>query len=436
MIHGRGKGEVSNGVVKGKTMGDEEQRLAQLSDLRRRAEQKAGQDVDALRDQSATKTHELIYELQVHQIELEMQNEELRRAQLELEGLRRKYFDLFDLAPVGYFTFDEKGLIVEVNLTGAGLLGTTKGNLLKKGFSHWIAPGYQDTFYLHQKESIGTGVRQSCELKLKKSDGSEFFGQLVSTAELDDQGNFKQLRTTVVDITERKKAERERLEYQERLKAMASRLSRVQELERRKLSMRLHDSISQSLAVARLSLQQSAQSITDGALAAKLDEVSTEIRRIMEDSYSLMLELSNPILYELGLVVALKALLESRFLQDQGIKCKLRACEERLSLSRDTKVTLYQAIRELLVNSAKHGKAENIEVLIEKDADCLRIRVKDDGVGFEASEVGLPDATGGFGLFNLKESLNGIGGVLKIESKAGRGTVTEITVPVKCESRV
>lgn len=418
-------------------MGDEGQRLAQLSDLRRRAERKARQDVEALRDQPATKTRALIYELQVHQIELEMQNEELRRAQLELEGLRRKYFDLFDLAPVGYFTFDEKGLIVEVNLTGARLLGTTKANLLlKKGFSHWVTPESQDRFYMHRKEAIGTGVRQTCELKLRKSDGTEFFAQLVSTSEPDTEGQFNQLRTTVVDISERKKAERERLVYQARLKAMASQLSRVQELERHKLSKQLHDSICQSLTVARLNLQLSARSITDRALAEKLDEVSEQIRVIMEDSYSLMLELSSPILYELGLVTALKALLESRFLGDQGIKCKLRASEERLDLGRDMRVTLYQAVRELLVNSANHANAENVEVLIEKEEQYLRITVKDDGVGFEASQLQLPNTTGGFGLFNLRESLEGIGGELKIESRPGRGTVAVITVPVQCESKV
>jgi len=236
------------------------------------------------------------------------------------------------------------------------------------------------------------------------------------------------------EMVNRKRAEKERFEYQERLKAMASQLSRVQELERRKLSKRLHDSISQGLAMTRLSLQQSAQSATDAALAERLNGVATELRRIMEESYSLILELSNPILYELGLVSALKSLVESRFLEDQGIKCKLRSCEDRLGLDRDIKVTLYQAVREILINIAKHAKAEAVEVLIEKDGDCLRISVKDDGVGFDASEVGLPSTTGGFGLFSLRESLGGIGGELEIKSKPGQGTIITISAPLVCKS--
>ena len=188
-------------------MGKGDKGLKPLNELRRQAEQKAKQNIEALRNQSRSKMEELVYELQVHQIELEMQNEELRRAHLEIEALQHKYFDLFDLAPVGYFAFDENGLIVEANLTGAELLGTTKIHLLKKAFSHWITPESQDTFYLNRRETIRTGVPHTYELKLLKSDSSEFFGQLVSRAELDEEGHFKQLRATVLDITERKKAE-------------------------------------------------------------------------------------------------------------------------------------------------------------------------------------------------------------------------------------
>ena len=77
----------------------------------------------------------LIHELEVHQIELEMQNEELRRAQLEIEGSREKYFDLYDFAPVGYLTLDEKGSISELNLTAAALLGIARKSALNKPFS-------------------------------------------------------------------------------------------------------------------------------------------------------------------------------------------------------------------------------------------------------------------------------------------------------------
>jgi PAS domain S-box-containing protein len=178
-----------------------------LRKLRRRAERKAGHDIEALRHQPPAKKDELLHELRVHQIELEMQNEELRRAQSELDEFHRRYFDLFDLAPVGYFTINRKGLVTEANITGANLLGTTKADLIMKGFSHWIARESQDIYYLHRNQTIESGEPQTCELKLRKSDGNEFVGELISRVELDEEGNFKQLRTAVLDITEHKRAE-------------------------------------------------------------------------------------------------------------------------------------------------------------------------------------------------------------------------------------
>jgi PAS domain-containing protein len=106
----------------------------------------------------------LLHELQVHQIELEMQNDELRRAQQELEASRVKYFDLYDLAPVGYFTVSEEGLILEANLRGADLLGVGRNRLTKQPLTRYIVPEDQDVYYLHRKRLLETGVRQVCEL--------------------------------------------------------------------------------------------------------------------------------------------------------------------------------------------------------------------------------------------------------------------------------
>ena len=122
----------------------------------------------------------LIHELQVHQIELEMQNEELKRAREEVEEVLAKYTDLYDFAPVGYLTFDEKGLISELNLTAARLLGIERSFLVNKPFSSFIQRELQDRFYLHLQEVLETSAKQICELVLKKKDGTSFDAQLES----------------------------------------------------------------------------------------------------------------------------------------------------------------------------------------------------------------------------------------------------------------
>ena len=116
------------------------------SQLRQRAEQILNQESADRKAFPGGDIQELIHELQVHQIELEMQNEELRRTQIELEDSRNKYFDLFDLAPIGYLVLNQEGLIQEVNLTAADLLGFDRRYLIKRGFSQFIAPDFQDVF--------------------------------------------------------------------------------------------------------------------------------------------------------------------------------------------------------------------------------------------------------------------------------------------------
>ncbi len=175
--------------------------------LRKRAEkQLLERDVDRS-DMPLADIHELIHELEVHQIELEMQNEELRQAQLDLEAARDKYTDLYDFAPVGYFSIGDKGLILDANLMGATMLGRERGKLTGRRFSQFIAKNDQDVFYLHRQKLFETKTKQVCELKLAKKDGAEFYAQLESYAVKDEAGNYSSIRTSLSDITERKQAE-------------------------------------------------------------------------------------------------------------------------------------------------------------------------------------------------------------------------------------
>ncbi|MGB5749414.1 MAG: PAS domain-containing protein [Desulfobacterales bacterium] len=180
---------------------------ASFEKLRRQAEKRLlERDVD-LTEMPLEDINELIHELEVHQIELEMQNEELRQAQLDLEAARDKYTDLYDFAPVGYFTISDKGLILDANLTGATMLGVQRGKLTGRRFSQFIAKDDQDIFYLHRQKLFETKTKQVCELKLTKKDGTEFYAQLESYAVKDEDGNYSAIRTSLSDITERKQAD-------------------------------------------------------------------------------------------------------------------------------------------------------------------------------------------------------------------------------------
>ena len=181
-----------------------------FSKLRQQAEKKLAIRLEGAEDFSnlapEVKTR-LLHELRVYQIELEMQNEELRLAQLELEAARDRYSDLYDLAPVGYFTISKQGMIVEANLTAASMLGLERKLLIKKPFSHFITRDDQDSFYFYRQKLIETKEKQTCELKLVKKDGSEFYAQLDCSPVKDLQKDFNQLGISIIDIKDRKLAE-------------------------------------------------------------------------------------------------------------------------------------------------------------------------------------------------------------------------------------
>ncbi len=204
------------------------------SELRKRAENKIRERTAQKQGLSFKDAQPVIHELQVHQIELEMQNEELRRAQIELEESRKKYSDLYEFAPVGYFTFDKNGLVLEVNLTGAALLESEKSVLMKKPFSRFINREDQDLFYLHLREVFEKKSRQTCEISLKTRDKSESIAQLLSIPVKDNEGNYSRTRTAMINITEHKRAEvaldRSREELEEKIMERTASLRESNEL--------------------------------------------------------------------------------------------------------------------------------------------------------------------------------------------------------------
>src|SRR5512133_1744765 len=174
--------------------------------LRQQAEAKFRDSEAEAKALSPEETRQLLHELQVHQIELEMQNDELRKTQAELDAMRERYFDLYNLAPVGYLSISEQGLILEANLTASCLLGLARGALVKKPIGRFISKDDQDRYYLHRKQLFKTGNPQACELRMVKKDGTVFWANLMATAARAEDGTFVG-RVVLSDISERKQAE-------------------------------------------------------------------------------------------------------------------------------------------------------------------------------------------------------------------------------------
>jgi two-component system, cell cycle sensor histidine kinase and response regulator CckA len=179
------------------------------------AEEKLSKSSDTIPELKDKTPEDIIHELQVHQIELETQNEELKRVQLELEQSKDKYQDLYDFAPVGYFTLSDKGMIKEVNLTGASLLRIPRPKLINMRFGHFVAPESEDKWYQHIVDVLKQEVKQTCDVAIKCGDGSLLHARLASmrmdvpSERLGPNFGSHAVRVAVTDITEGMRAEQE-----------------------------------------------------------------------------------------------------------------------------------------------------------------------------------------------------------------------------------
>jgi PAS domain S-box-containing protein len=149
---------------------------------------------------------QLLHELQVHQIELEMQNEELRRAYVRLDTERARYVDLYDLAPVGYLTVSEKGFVQQANLTACSLLGVARGMLIGQAFSRFVLADDADIFYLLRKKILRNPAPQACELRMLTPAATPVCLHLDVSCARDEHGE-PVLRITLSDISARMLAE-------------------------------------------------------------------------------------------------------------------------------------------------------------------------------------------------------------------------------------
>ncbi|MCB0163442.1 MAG: response regulator [Anaerolineae bacterium] len=197
-------------------------------DLHERAQQilKRQQEGEAL--VPTAEIQELIQELTIYQIELELQNEELRRSEQKYQYLYQRYIDLFNLAPIGYIILNNKDRIQEINLTAAQMLGDDRFQLVGKQLTDYVAPDDQDIYYFQRRVRFADGALQSYQLRLVRSDGAQFYAQIDSRPEKDKHGKVFGCRLAITDITERKQAEAALEQTNDQLKLTVSELRQTQ----------------------------------------------------------------------------------------------------------------------------------------------------------------------------------------------------------------
>ena len=176
--------------------------------LRGRAEAIVEKKLQSLSNHQLTSTsvNEMLHELRVHQIELEMQNEELRESHAALDIMRARYFDLYDLAPIGYLTLNQHNTIQQANLTVANMLGLARSTLIRQPFTKLIFKADQDVFYLHHKRLIESGDPQSFDLRINHDADTPLWVNCVITR-AHDYDDAPEMRVVLNDITVQKQSQ-------------------------------------------------------------------------------------------------------------------------------------------------------------------------------------------------------------------------------------
>ncbi|MBA7695149.1 hypothetical protein ES703_103771 [subsurface metagenome] len=261
------------------------------------------------------------------------------------------------------------------------------------------------------------------------------------------------VQVAYLDITERKRAEealqkaRDELEIRVeqrtadlakanvQLRSLASELPLAEERLRRRIADNVHDHVGQNLAISKIKIESLRESVSSPELAEDLEEIRDLIAQTIESTRLLTFELSPPVLYELGFEAAVEWLVRQTR-QQHGLSTEFKGDGQTKPLDNNVRILLFQAVRELLVNVAKHAQAHNVTVSTRRVGNEIRVSVEDDGVGFDISQTGSHDyKTGGFGLFSIRERLGHIGGRLEVKSEPGLGTRVTLTAPIDQESQ-
>lgn len=188
-------------------MSAEDNQTRRDAELRERAEARIEQRIQTLPGMTQDEIQNLVHELRTHQIELELQNEELRRSQVELAQSRDRYSDLYDFAPVGYATVSHHGLILEANLTLADMLAVARGGMVGQRLAAYVHPDDEDTFYHHRQRTLDAPGRLACSLRMIRPGGGYFWVELDSIATANIETGEIRIRTAISDITELRETE-------------------------------------------------------------------------------------------------------------------------------------------------------------------------------------------------------------------------------------
>ncbi|MEM5788464.1 MAG: ATP-binding protein [Syntrophobacteraceae bacterium] len=435
-------------------------------ELKKRAEEILESEPDGPHDMCFEEVKILIHELRVHQIELDMQNEELRRVQNDLEISRTRYADLYDFAPVGYLTLDKKGQIVDLNLTAARQLGIERMHLIGKPFQHFVFQQDKMGFLSHLNEVFGKHERQVAEIRVSPKGGEQIYVRLESIY-LNGEDGAGLCRTNVSDVTLRKRAEQVLQNAHDELERRV--VERTTELGH---AVAMLESMNQELQeftfIASHDLQEPLRKIqTFGNMLVRKHKESLNpegqdyMGRIIKAANRMSELLRSLLDYSRtgSSLLNCKPVCLTEVAKDAAIDLELLIERSNGSVRISDLPTvdadaalLRQLFQNIIANSMKYRKESEppaVKIYGSIVDSVCRIFIEDNGIGFEQDyshrifkpferlhSQDSPYCGTGMGLAICRKIVNRHGGDIQARSIPGKGTTFIVTLPVEQEAGV
>jgi PAS domain S-box-containing protein len=404
--------------------------------LREKAEQLNRQSSHVLPKITPQNVESLVDELRVHQIELELQCQELQRAQAGTVESRNRYQELYESIPIGYATIDIAGKIHDLNPAGASTLGIETSRKLNNNFFFFLGDDSADAARLCFQKVLHDAKPNSIEPKMKKQDGSSFMASLQAAPVVTGEGKGERLRISFRDITRSKEVEESlrqhhlelesnRIELQE----LMAKLFTAQEEERRRIACDLHDDHCQRITALILEATaiEKLIRVVMPSLAPRINLLKGKLGDILDDFRHLTHELHPRHLDTVSLACSMRTYV-SEFTEYANLDVDFKEQNVPAHLPMPITICLYRLLQESLGNIRKHAKANRVQVFLSGGNHQIELSVSDDGSGFTFS-----NSNKGLGLTSMQERVRPLRGQVTIDSKPDRGTVVSVKIPLPCE---
>ncbi|MBT0664621.1 PAS domain S-box protein [Geobacter pelophilus] len=330
---------------------------------------------------------------------------------------------IIDLAVDGIFILDNNGRILSFNDRACEITGLAGSEMEQMTLYQLLSPNNENPPFSFALPTEGNTV--TLESPLPRKGGSTAFVEMRIKQMPDGS-----LQCFMRDISERKALEQGLITQRDIISAMAAELSIAEERERCRIAGELHDQVAPTLLLGKMKLNSMIAANGSCECEPTTVEVEALIDRAVQDIRSLTFQMRPPILANAGLEAALKWLGEE-FEGNYGLKTAITNDTSPIPLTYETRSTIFQIVRELLLNITKHAGTKQASITIARKDQMIVVTVEDNGKGFElAKSTLLQPKSGGFGIFNSQKRIEFLGGTLTIVSAPGAGTIVTIAAPI------